>query len=491
LKAFEIHDQVRLPFTRCVGIVVSGIQFRLFRAAITVSIVALAVAFLMTILGDSLIGRNVVNSVEERTEPRRNFLFWVDRLSSPMGEGALSSLLVSADEGGNRWLELKEWGNIGSSQLQRLKEAAEAETRYLRFFKGLSEGELRPLVGRARGRSILEKLTDEGTFESFVAEAKKTGVKIPGGPRGFGDFLDEWDATKQLRARILSGHAEAVRTLKKQLQGDSVQTLLAGLDDESVQRIRDLGFRLDEANVEVLSRQARASLDIEKVLFALNSSSFKQKFALRHGVEDLNQVNAGYLLDVVSSKKGAQWYKSTVENLELSIGLDVERIVQVAKKRIKDNKLAEIEAEIGASLAEGTTMGFSNRVMWLIIVSMIVCVVGIANAMLMSVTERFNEIATMKCLGATDGFIMLNFILESGLQGFFGGIVGAIIGIVLGILRSSLGYGLMAVQNIPPLAILTGVGISIGTGIIISVIAAIYPALVAARLAPMEAMRVE
>ena len=53
-----------------------------------------------------------------------------------------------------------------------------------------------------------------------------------------------------------------------------------------------------------------------------------------------------------------------------------------------------------------------SKQMWLIGLSLLVCVVGIANAMLMSVTERFREIGTMKCLGALDSFIVKLFLLE-------------------------------------------------------------------------------
>ena len=52
---------------------------------------------------------------------------------------------------------------------------------------------------------------------------------------------------------------------------------------------------------------------------------------------------------------------------------------------------------------ETTEKGISTKDIWLIVMSLIVCVVGIANSMLMAVTERFREIGTMKCLGALDG----------------------------------------------------------------------------------------
>jgi ABC-type antimicrobial peptide transport system permease subunit len=129
--------------------------------------------------------------------------------------------------------------------------------------------------------------------------------------------------------------------------------------------------------------------------------------------------------------------------------------------------------------------------MWLIAVSFLVCIVGIANAMLMSVTERFREIATMKCLGATDGFIMINFILESILQGVAGSIAGGLLGFLLGTVRAWVRYGSIAIVHFPLGDIFAALGISFAVGVVISAMAAVYPAWVAARLAPMEAMRIE
>ncbi|MCS7311180.1 MAG: ABC transporter permease, partial [Armatimonadetes bacterium] len=65
-----------------------------------------------------------------------------------------------------------------------------------------------------------------------------------------------------------------------------------------------------------------------------------------------------------------------------------------------------------------TDPGERYRMTWLVIMSLLVCLVGITNAMLMSVTERYKEIGTMKCLGAYDIFIVELFFIESSIVGF-------------------------------------------------------------------------
>ena len=54
---------------------------------------------------------------------------------------------------------------------------------------------------------------------------------------------------------------------------------------------------------------------------------------------------------------------------------------------------------------------------WLVCMSLLVAIVGIMNAMLMSVTERFKEIGTMKCLGALDSLIVRLFMIEAVFHG--------------------------------------------------------------------------
>ena len=65
--------------------------------------------------------------------------------------------------------------------------------------------------------------------------------------------------------------------------------------------------------------------------------------------------------------------------------------------------------------------------MWIIVISLLVTVIGIANSMLMSVTERFRDIGTMRCLGALSGFVRTLFLVEAAFMGVVGGAFGAVV----------------------------------------------------------------
>jgi len=111
--------------------------------------------------------------------------------------------------------------------------------------------------------------------------------------------------------------------------------------------------------------------------------------------------------------------------------------------------------------------------------------------MLMSITERFREIATMKCLGATDRYILSQFMLEAAIQGFFGGILGMIIGFVVAVAKGSVTLGGTLFSAWPGYELCAAGAMATGVGILLSVLASVYPAWAASRMAPMDAMRVE
>jgi ABC-type lipoprotein release transport system permease subunit len=109
----------------------------------------------------------------------------------------------------------------------------------------------------------------------------------------------------------------------------------------------------------------------------------------------------------------------------------------------------------------------------------------------MSVTERFREIGTMKCLGALDKFIVQLFLIEAAVLGILGSIAGAILGhgamLVVGCVQH--GWDLPAKMNW--LHMLGWVGFAVTVGMVLSLIAAFWPAWRAAKLPPAAALATE
>ncbi len=140
---------------------------------------------------------------------------------------------------------------------------------------------------------------------------------------------------------------------------------------------------------------------------------------------------------------------------------------------------------------EPEKVGASAKERWIVILSLLVCTVGIINAQLMAVTERFREIGTMKCLGALDSFVLRLFLLEAGMQGLAGAALGAVCGMLIGLLTGLLRYGFDALRFLPMGDALLSLSFAVGVGFVLSVLGVAYPAVVAARMRPIEAMRVQ
>ncbi len=132
-----------------------------------------------------------------------------------------------------------------------------------------------------------------------------------------------------------------------------------------------------------------------------------------------------------------------------------------------------------------------NRNVMLVSLSLIVCVTGVVNAMLMSVTERFREIGTMKCLGALDGFIIKLFLIESAFQGAIGAVVGSIIGLLLASVSKLVSFGPEVLRYFPVMSVINFAMLTVVIGVALTIAGAVYPAYVAARMKPVDAMRVE
>jgi putative ABC transport system permease protein len=139
------------------------------------------------------------------------------------------------------------------------------------------------------------------------------------------------------------------------------------------------------------------------------------------------------------------------------------------------------------------------RNVWLVVVSLLVATVGIANAMLMAVTERYKEIGTMKCLGALDAFVVRLFLLESLMLGLLGSVTGGAVGFGSMALIYMARFGVAPFKHLGPamqiggwpMQLWEGGLVAVLLGGLLSVFAALYPAWRAAKMPPAAALRTE
>ena len=131
----------------------------------------------------------------------------------------------------------------------------------------------------------------------------------------------------------------------------------------------------------------------------------------------------------------------------------------------------------------------AGRVMTLLLasiasVSLIVGGIGIMNIMLVSVTERTREIGVRMAIGATEGDVQRQFLIEAVVLSLIGGAIGIMFGTGASyLITQTLGWAVL----ISPTAIITAVVFSMAVGIFFG----FYPARKAARLDPIDALRYE
>jgi len=148
------------------------------------------------------------------------------------------------------------------------------------------------------------------------------------------------------------------------------------------------------------------------------------------------------------------------------------------------NDFAIFTAEKMIAQMTAVTSAISGVLVFVAAIALLVGGVGVMNIMLVSVTERTKEIGLRKAVGALKSDISLQFLTEAITLTFLGGAIGVVLGLVTAVV----------VRNVSPLqtetplwSVLLGLGVSISIGLFFG----LYPALKAARLDPIEALRYE
>jgi putative ABC transport system permease protein len=168
------------------------------------------------------------------------------------------------------------------------------------------------------------------------------------------------------------------------------------------------------------------------------------------------------------------------------VAYEIDRILR-REHRIRPGQEADFNVRDQASLlatVQETTRTFTFLLAGIAAISLLVGGIGIMNIMLVSVTERTREIGLRKALGAREGDILLQFLIEALTLCLAGGALGLALGVA-----ASLGLQRLAgwTVAVTPAAALVAVVFSGAVGLFFG----LWPARRAARLEPIEALRHE
>ncbi|RME77973.1 ABC transporter permease [Candidatus Woesearchaeota archaeon] len=175
-------------------------------------------------------------------------------------------------------------------------------------------------------------------------------------------------------------------------------------------------------------------------------------------------------------------------------GVDIEQAAESIRKQLKKKRGEEdFEIVTPVQLQEQSQniLGVVKLVIVAIgLISLFVGGVGIMNSMYTAVLERTKEIGTMKAIGAKNRDILFLFLIEAGLLGIIGGLLAALFS-ALGILLLKKIFSVVSVVPIEitfnPWLFLFAILFALVTG----VVAGLWPALKAAHLKPVDALRYE
>lgn len=148
------------------------------------------------------------------------------------------------------------------------------------------------------------------------------------------------------------------------------------------------------------------------------------------------------------------------------------------------NDFEIVTADAIQETMDSLIIGISLVMVGIASISLLVGGIGIMNIMLVSVTERTREIGIRKATGARKGDITRQFLVEAIVLSSIGGAVGTLLGVGLGLLTGAVTPLPAAV---PIWALVAAILVCGGIGIVFGV----YPAMRAARLDPVEALRYE
>jgi len=265
---------------------------------------------------------------------------------------------------------------------------------------------------------------------------------------------------------------------------------VAEADDEHRRSVLVIGHNVAQALFGALGRASGREVRFAGRPFTVIGVLEKRKGGFMGENEDDNAVFMPYRTGRIVAPRASDWLMLVIRarSGQLAAALDQAEDVLRRRRGVRANQPSNFDLSTADRIIQqfdGITAAIGLIAIAISSVSLLVGGIGVMNIMLVSVTERTQEIGVRKALGARRGDIVRQFLFEAIALTLSGGVAG----VLLAVLTSRLLLWLLPSlpSQIPPWAVVAGLAVSIGVGLAFGV----WPARRAAALDPVEALRYE
>ena len=375
-------------------------------------------------------------------------------------------------------------------------------------------------IGRGVQASITSRIQSQGANLLFVQPGSTSQGGVSGGQGSAATLTldDAYALVDPVFAPSVAAVAPEIRTSGQVVAGrENTSTQVIGVTPEyaSVRNVSvELGAFVSAADVLNRSEVAVLGASVAQDLFGIRDPVGRQiringrQFTVIGVLEDAGGGPFGRTGDQVLVPVTTAYYRLSSQRTTQG-GVAVQSInVQARGQEVMeqaDNEVSTVLRLRHRITGEDDFVVSSNQVLietleettnTLVIflgaiagISLLVGGIGIMNIMLVSVTERTREIGIRKAIGAKRRDILSQFILEAVILNLGGGVVGLLLGLVFAVAlngRRLIGPGPLQTGFSADIAI-----IAVAVSVAIGLLAGIYPALRAARMHPIDALRHE
>ena len=263
--------------------------------------------------------------------------------------------------------------------------------------------------------------------------------------------------------------------------------------------VRDGQFIDDQTNIDTAVVGSQLSVDLFGTdqsigkIFKVRGKNYTVIGILKPLNRPINYNNIDFdHAAIISLESGKQFNQNVAQIQQINVkatSVDaLPSVVTTIKKQLDTNHGGEKDATVlsGDELSQPTSQFFyaiAATMTAVATISLIVGGIGIMNIMLVSVAERTREIGIRKALGASNGHIITQFLIESLAMSIGGGVIGFGLGYLLGFIVSRTALTFDPFFSWEIAAIAFGVSTAVGT------LFGLYPAIRASRKDPIEALR--